>query len=162
MTPMRLNAVYADSAPQRGAFVRRPRPMIQLSQLQAGLYVVKQRSLAKRVDHYGILDVGNRLKFEWSYSARPVIVHQTPPTLRVDWAENTGHWQVVGRIVDEESARTRVRAAAASPGYNLLGNNCEHFARFTATGVPESRQLQGYCAIVALVAAVVVANTRVA
>jgi hypothetical protein len=60
---------------------------------------------------------------------------------------------VLGTIVDERYARYRLEIAFGSPTYNLFGNNCEHFARFVATGVHESTQLRT-AAVVAGVAAI--------
>lgn len=114
-----------------------------------GLYLVAQRSDAKGVDHYGILDIGNRIRHPWA--DYPIIVHQAPPMVRIDWFQNTGVWRVLGKVTDEPYALRRLQAAAANPTYDLFGNNCEHFARFVATGVRESTQLQAAAVIVGMV-----------
>jgi len=131
---------------------------VTYDQLGSGLYLLKQHSTKKGVQHYAILDIGNRLRCDWNYGRRPVIVHQTPPTLRTAWADDTGDWEIVDRVVDESGARARIAMAAATPGYDLFGNNCEHFARFVATGVRESHQVRGYCLIGALLAVAIIAN----
>lgn len=129
---------------RRGRTILEPRPSFaRFDQLPPGLYLARQRSSEKGVAHAGILDIGNRLQFEWNTAQRAVVAHQTPPTLRTDWADNTGQWELLARIVDEECALARVRAATTAPYYDLFGNNCEHFARFVATGRRESPQLQG-------------------
>jgi hypothetical protein len=46
----------------------------------------------------------------------------------------------------------------AAPGYDLFGNNCEHLARFVATGLRESHQVRGYCLIGALLTVAIIAN----
>jgi len=119
-------------------------------QLVAGLYLVKQRSPSKGVDHYGILDAGNRL----GCGQQPVVVHQTPPGIRVDWLASTGEWLVLGRVLDEAGAIARIRMALQNPRYDLFGHNCEHFARFVATGSRESHQLRAVVAIAGVVAVV--------
>jgi hypothetical protein len=107
-----------------------------------GLYLVKQFLPQKGVDHYGILDVGNRLRRPWVPTAdQPVVAHQTPLGLRLDRLEGTGKWEIVSSIVDEAGARARIGIAATTPNYDLFGNNCEHFARFVAVGERRSSQV---------------------
>lgn len=124
-----------------------------------GLYLVKQKSPEKGVDHYGILDIGNRVQHPGVDGINPVVIHQAPPSLRVDWFQNTGLWEVLGRVTDEPMARQRLHNAAAMPNYDLFGNNCEHFARFVATGKRESTQLQA-AGVVAGLAALVYFSSR--
>lgn len=120
-------------------------------ELPDGLYLVKQRSPSKGVDHYGIVDIGNRL----GYGCLPAVIHQTPPGIRVDWLEGTGVWNVLGRIADEAGAIERIRWALRDPRYDVFGHNCEHFARFVATARRESTQLQGGLFMAGLIALVV-------
>lgn len=110
--------------------------------LADGLYLLKQKSEGKGVDHYGILDVGNRIAHPQVNGQHPVVIHQTPPTIKLDWLQNTGAWSILGRITDEEDAKARMTQAFQNPTYNLFGHNCEHFARYVATGRHESTQLQ--------------------
>lgn len=112
-----------------------------------GLYIMKQKSPNKGVDHYGILDVGNRIRHPQIHSIHPVVLHQTPPEVRLDWYHNTGSWEMVGRVTDEPGALARIAEAMKNPKYDLFGNNCEHFARFIATGKRESVQLQTVAAV---------------
>jgi hypothetical protein len=113
-----------------------------------GLYLVKQRSQNKPgIEHYGILDIGNRLGHPKADGINPTVVHQTPPQLRVDWLAGTGNWEVLGKITDEQMARQRVKQAANQPHYDLFGHNCEQFARFIATGKHESTQFQSAAVI---------------
>lgn len=121
--------------------------------LDDGLYLIKQRSEAKGVDHFGILDVGNRMRFANVFPGQqPVVVHQTPPHVQAAWLQQTGRWEVLGRITDEADAVARMRKARENPQYNLFGHNCEHFARYVATGKRESRQIQVMVAIAGLAA----------
>jgi hypothetical protein len=123
--------------------------------LEDALYLVAQRSPKKGVDHYGILDVGNNLGYV--AAPAPVVVHQSPPAIRADWLSVTGAWRVVWRIPDTAGALDRLRLALARPSYDLLGNNCEHFARYVATGKRESTQLHSAMVIVSLGSLVVLA-----
>ena len=121
--------------------------------LDDGLYLIKQRSAAKGVDHFGILDVGNRLRIPQVLPGQqPVVLHQTPPQMQLAWLQETGQWEVLGRITDEPDAINRIQHARQDPHYNLFGNNCEHFARYVATGRRESRQVQVAALIAGLAA----------
>jgi len=117
-----------------------------------GLYLVMQKAHVKNVDHYGILDIGNRLGHPNADGKNPVVAHQTPAGIRFDWFQNTGSWNVLGRIVDEPHALQRLEAGLANPTYNLFGNNCEHFARYVATGMRESTQIRAAVFMTGLVA----------
>ena len=123
-----------------------------------GLYLLKQKSEAKGVDHYGILDIGNRINHPRVDGRHPVVIHQTPPSIRLDWLQNTGAWSVLGRITDEEDAKSRMNTTFENPAYDLFGHNCEHFARYVATGQNESTQLQAVGVVAGLVALAFYAN----
>ena len=110
--------------------------------LADGLYLLKQRSTLKPVDHYGVLDVGNRLRLIHAGPSQPVVVHQTPPAITTNWIWDTGSWLVIGKVQDETRAIARLHRALRDPTYDVFGNNCEQFARFVATGVRESTQLR--------------------
>ncbi|MHB8388665.1 MAG: hypothetical protein ACYDBH_03665 [Acidobacteriaceae bacterium] len=126
--------------------------------LADGLYLVKIRSGGKGVDHYGILDVGNRLEHPQADGIHPILVHQTPPAVRLDWFDIVGGtWDVLGRIEDEPMAKNRMSSALKDPTYDLFGHNCEHFARFVATGKRESTQLQAVGIVAGLAALAIVA-----
>lgn len=109
-----------------------------------GLYLLKQKSEDKGVDHYGILDIGNRMGLpNIRYLIdQPVVIHQTHPKITLDWLQETGTWNMLGKITDEIDAKKRIEHALENPSYNLFINNCEHFARYVATGVKESKQIQ--------------------
>ncbi len=72
----------------------------------------------------------------------------------MEWLRDTGVWDVLGRISDEEDAIARLDEAAANPDYDLFGHKCEHFARYVAMGRRESIQLQGAGTVVGLAALV--------
>ena len=120
--------------------------------IRAGLYLLKQSSGSKKVDHSAIMDVGNRSgRFPDSYF-RPVVIHQSPPSIRVVWLDEFGDYDEIYRIEDEVGAAKRLNQALENPRYDLLGNNCEHFALYVATGRRQSPQLQGFAIGVGLVA----------
>ena len=127
-------------------------------QYQDGLYLLKQKSQAKGVEHYGIMDVGNKLNIQQANGLHPVIVHQTPPSIALSWLQETGSWEVLGKITDETSAINRMKIALVTPTYDLFGHNCEHFARYVATGKKESTQLQAVGVIAGLAALVYFGN----
>lgn len=107
-----------------------------------GLYFAVQRSAAKGFDHYGIIDIGNRRRASSMDKLHPVVRHQRPPGITADWLRDTGDWQLTHRIADEAAALERIRIALTDPVYAALRHNCEHFARWVAFGVWESKQLQ--------------------
>lgn len=122
--------------------------------LNDGLYLLRKDSEKFGLHHYGILDVGNRIRHPRVRGEQPVVIHQTPPTIRIDWLQSTGPWEIHQRITDETEAIQRMNQAFSNPSYDLFGNNCEHFARYVATGVRESTQLQaaGFIAGLAVLA----------
>lgn len=130
--------------------------------LKNGLYLIKQKCQVKGInaEHYGILDVGNHLNLA-PHGFVPVVIHQTPPRIRTDWVSNTGGWDVLGQITDEQFAIARTNKALENDVYDLFGNNCEHFARYVATGKKESRQLQAAVFFAGLLAVLLfIANSR--
>ncbi len=129
--------------------------------LADGLHLLRQRSQSKEgVYHYGVLDVGNRLRRHPAlpYLQHPVVIHQTPPTIQANWLRDTGMWDHLGFVeyAEEANAVSRIMQALQDPLYDLFGNNCEHFARFVTTGRRESTQVNNFVGIVLLVVAGVV------
>ncbi len=105
------------------------------------------------------MDVGNRLALLNVDGSHPVVVHQTPPAISLHWLKDTGTWKVLSKITDEAEAIQRMKKALENPKYDLFGHNCEHFARYVATGRRESTQLQvAGAAAAGLVALVYVAS----
>jgi hypothetical protein len=123
-----------------------------------GLYLVRQWSARKGVYHWGIADIGNILRIAGADGVHPVIVHQCRPGIRADWLQGSGVWEVLGKIDDEAYAIARYHAALDDPAYDLFGHNCEHFARFVATGIHESKQLQAVGWVVGLTALAIFAS----
>lgn len=122
--------------------------------LPDGIYLVKQKSSIKPnlIDHYGVIDVGNILKHPQGNPNMPIVIHQAIPSIRVDWLSNTGSWEIIGKVIDDQliNVKKRIHEALRNPVYDLFGNNCEHFALYVTTGIKESKQLQSAVAVVAL------------
>lgn len=126
-----------------------------------GLYLIKQPGIKTLdLDHYGIMDVGNRLGQSQGAYFRPLVVHLGPPAVRADWLEDLGSAQVLGRIYDEAGAIRRLNEAMQNPNYSAFDNNCEHFARYIAYGKRESIQLQWAVIGVAAVGLILYASRR--
>ncbi|MFA5032270.1 MAG: lecithin retinol acyltransferase family protein [bacterium] len=129
--------------------------------LKDGLYWVKKK---KRLwtDHHAILDsTGKLLAPFFKYKRKcnsALIIEQTRPRIRVKSLYLTGQWEVVGKIPKryEQEALNRIKKALKDPNYNLFVNNCEHFARWVATGKRESRQVQMRMVVAATLAGVVI------
>lgn len=128
-----------------------------MPELSQGLYLLRQYSSAKGVHHFGILDVGNLLGYQ--VVRDHVVVHLTHPTVRTDWLSATGQWEVLAQIKDVQGALARLRHALNHPCYDVMFNNCEHFARYVATGVRESRQVKDILTIAGIVGVAVLAST---
>lgn len=108
-----------------------------------GLYLAKQPVVKNGiiVDHYAVIDIGNVLRLKEVFGNHPVVVHQTPPQIRLNWLKDTGRWEVMGKVVDIEGAKSRIAEAFKNPMYDLFGNNCEQFARFVAHNKRYSGQI---------------------
>jgi len=116
-----------------------------------GLYLAIQRSVEKGVMHYGMLDIGNRMGIPDADGFHPVVIHQTPPSIRWEYTD-ISLWTIKGKVIDEPGTLERIRGALARPDYNLLGNNCEHFVRYALLGRHESTQVNGALAVVGIAA----------
>jgi hypothetical protein len=116
-----------------------------------GLYLVMRKSAEKGVDHYGILDRGNLMGNPNIRSFSSIVIHLMPSGLCADWFRDT-EWCVIEKIADETGAIQRLREALSRPTYNLIFNNCEHFARHVAGRKRESTQVQAAVAVASFVA----------
>ncbi|WP_345990159.1 lecithin retinol acyltransferase family protein [Sulfurimonas sp. HSL1-2] len=110
---------------------------------QDGLYLAVQPSEKNGIpiSHYGVIDIGNILEHPESDGSHPIVIHQTPPSIRADWLGHTGNWDIIGKVTDTQKAIQRIKEALENPEYDLFGNNCEHFARYVTEGVKTSRQV---------------------
>src|SRR5207249_4855707 len=85
-----------------------------------GLYLARQHSGSRKIDHYGIIDAGNRLGLRRDPYLRETLVHQTPPSLRIEPLLDPKGWVVLGRIENEAAARWRIDQARQNPKYDLF------------------------------------------
>lgn len=109
-----------------------------------GLYVVRRAAHnSPGIWHYAILDIGNNCSIAGVDNPAPKLIHQCPPKLQWCWFEGTGTWEVLAQCPDEIGAIERIAWMTANdPLYNLVGNNCEHFATHAAFGEKRSGQIE--------------------
>lgn len=119
-----------------------------------GLYLAKQKSRIKPdlIEHYGVIDIGNTLNHPLGIIGMPIVIHQAFPYIRIDPLSNTRRWEIMRKVEKWElkDSIQRIQNAIKNPNYDLLVNNCEHFARYVTTGIKESKQLQGAVGVIAL------------
>ncbi len=117
--------------------------IIHSHQFNEGIYLVKRKSVYTPViEHYGFAVVGKYLKYFDSSWNEPRVIHKTNIGIHAD-SFNLLYWEKVEKIsetnIPQAIIRTRISVGNA---YNLLLDNCEHFARFVTTGKKESLQVQ--------------------
>lgn len=117
---------------------------MKISELFSGLYLIRQKSVKLGVDHYAILDVGGTLSIGGNRYQQPVIIHQRPPQIQIEFFPESGSWQILGKVREDllDEAILRINQALQFADYNLFSNNCEQFARYIAEGQRYSTQLQ--------------------
>jgi hypothetical protein len=116
---------------------------VPMRQLPAGMYLVKRPSTYPFIEHYGVLVTGDLVRKLGINSLEPIVIHQTYPRARVDWATATGNWNMIGQVLPPlvPFAMQRISVAFGDPNYDLFANNCEQFARFISVGQKTSTQL---------------------
>lgn len=126
--------------------------------LNDGLYLIKQPSHKVGIEHYGILDVGNTIQHPQANVLHPIVIHQIPPRIRMDWLKDTGNWNIVGEVKPEflGQAIGRIKVAFKDPNYDLFCNNCEQFARFIVQGEKYSTQLRWVGGIALILVAITI------
>ena len=80
-------------------------PVTPFWQLPEGMYLVKKRSTYPLLEHYGVLVTGDLVRRLGISSREPIVIHQTYPKAKVEWAEATGVWNVVGDPVPPRRSR---------------------------------------------------------
>jgi len=122
--------------------------------LTDGVYLLKRWDREKGVEHYGAGLLGSHA---WDAGYwQSTVVQLTPLGRSAEvWATDRG-WEVVDVAKDPGAALVRLQALRDRP-FNLLGWNCEHFARTVVLGMSESRQVFGVIAVCCLAVAVVAA-----
>jgi len=122
--------------------------------LKNGLYLVKRKSvkMGSLIDHYAVLDIGNILELENVDHSFPVIAHNIFPQPVLQYYKDTvnngvPNWEIVQICKDTSGAKKRFNEALRCGNYNLLFNNCEHFARHIVSKERNSKQLQIFLGI---------------
>jgi hypothetical protein len=125
--------------------------MVRISDLSTGLHLIRQKTGKFGVDHYAILDSGDILHIEGRQFGHPIIIHQSPPQIQMDYFNSSGNWEVIGTVRNEflDEAIVRINHALLFSDYNLFSNNCEQFARYIAEGKRYSTQLRAGVALTA-------------
>ena len=123
-------------------------------EIPEGIYLVKRPSTYLLIEHYAVLVTGGLVTRLGIRSPNPIIIHQTYPSARVEWAEVTGVWNFLNETPREgiTAALGRVAIAFGDPNYHLFANNCEQFARYIVFGEKSSTQLRGFAIVAGLVA----------
>lgn len=115
-----------------------------MDQLPYGIYRVRRRKLRGPGRHYGVLSVSvltpgavDIIDLNWKGQFR----HWSSLE---DWAQGEA-WEVVDQCPEHEIGAPveRMRAAIEENlGYDLLTNNCEHFASWVVVGKRRSGQVR--------------------
>ena len=136
-----------------------------MAKSQSGIYLAKKpaEKFGGLIEHYGIIEVGNILNLVAADLNTLVVYHQTAEKgFTYEYISSPSPWTIIGRVRNENlmDARSRLINASTEPNYDLWGNNCEHFARYVASGEKTSSQLNGCLAVTGLVAIIWLANNR--
>ncbi|TGK42468.1 hypothetical protein [Leptospira andrefontaineae] len=113
-------------------------------ELTKGLYLAKKpaKEYFNLVDHYGVIDIGNVSGLFHNAGQSPIVIEKIAGKGNVaNYASSD--WIIIGKVKDHHilSAKIRLKTALNDPTYDLLGNNCEHFARFITEGKKRSTQV---------------------
>jgi hypothetical protein len=115
--------------------------MFYQQQTQPLLWLVSQpASLGAK--HYGVLVLENSFGLAEPGNAAPYVIHLNQNGIQAGWLEAMPPWALIEPIWDDLGAWARYQEVSQNPNYNLLSYNCEHFARYIATGARESKQVQ--------------------
>ncbi|XDD45585.1 hypothetical protein AB3N60_12820 [Leptospira sp. WS39.C2] len=119
-------------------------------ELTKGLYLVKKpaEKFLGLVDHYAVIDAGNTSGLFSNFGQGPILIEKIVGKGNV-YRYMSGDWTILGKVKDHHifAATLRLAQALNDPSYDLLGNNCEHFARFIAEGRKTSKQVNSFGAI---------------
>lgn len=130
-------------------------------QFGEGIYLVKRKSVyTSAIEHYGFAVIGKYLKgFDSSWD-EPKVIHKTNLGVHADFF-NPWDWEKVEKISEHNISQIILRTKISMFNtYDLLMDNCEHFARFAATGKKESSQVQNAVALIGLAGLFIWANSK--
>jgi hypothetical protein len=116
------------------------------------MYLVKQRTSYKIVDHYGVVVAGNALQWLGCSPDHPLVFDLNDKGVQWDWLDLSGKWAFLEKIPSYEVpyAIERLRVAMDDSNWTLFSNNCEQWANFIIKGNKESSQLQFFGGLAAL------------
>lgn len=117
--------------------------IINSPQHSEGIYLVKRKGAKSTLyDHYGFAVSGNLLKNFNLPIGKPKVIHKIDTgIIQNDFDSHS--WEVISKMPNNEIPLAILRTRLSiKDGYNLLFDNCEHFARFVTTGKKESSQVQ--------------------
>ncbi len=107
------------------------------------MFFANQRIPGKAADHYAI--IGSGLQFGFPGIWGSVVLELTPNGPGVRALRKEEQW-TLKPIQDSTGARFRAKELFGSKDrwtYDLLANNCEHWARYIAYGTRKSEQVVG-------------------
>lgn len=112
--------------------------------LSDGIYQVKRKSDYPFMEHYGVVVSGRFLKNFGFSSYRTKVIHKTNVGVFAD-DYNYSDWQIIKKIPENQIPLAIMRARVSIDNvYDLLIDNCEHFARFVTEGKKQSSQVQNF------------------
>ena len=109
-------------------------------QFNEGIYLVKRKSVYAPLikEHYGFVVSGRFLKFFNLSENKAKVINKNDSGVFADDFDPFS-WQVVYKMPENEIPLAILRTKLSlKDRYNLLFDNCEHFARFVTTGNKES------------------------
>ena len=111
--------------------------------LKEGIYLVSRKGAkSDSYDHYGIAVSGKFLKEFNFWGNKSKVIHRIDSGV-VENDYDPLSWQVLYRMPENEIPLAILRTKLSlNEKYNLILNNCEHFARYVTTGKKESSQVQ--------------------
>jgi hypothetical protein len=128
---------------------------IPFNELPGGVYLARKPAQTLPVlKHYSVVVAGEPARHFGGDFFSPVVIEQVYPNMTVNWADQTGVWELVGKVPTElePTAVERAFSSFGEPAYDLLENNCEQVARYITQGNKTSTQLWAAAGLAALVA----------
>lgn len=108
-----------------------------------GIYLVERKGAkSSAYDHYGFTVSGKFLKYFNLPRGKAKVIHKYDTGV-VESDYDSLSWQVIHKMQENEIPLAILRTKLSlNDKYNLLFDNCEHFARYVTTGKKESSQVQ--------------------
>lgn len=140
---------------------KRVRIIRYFPELLEGIYLVKRKGeKSSGYDHYGFVVSGKFLKSFNLPEGKTKVIHKTDIGV-VENDYDSLSWQVIYKMPENETLLAILRTKQSlNDKYNLLFDNCEHFARYVTTGKKESSQVQNLVAFVLVASLFIWANKK--